>query len=83
MYFGYNTNGFAHHRLEDAIEILAELGYQGVAITLDYHTLNPYELERVQLRRVRELILEHRLRVVVETGAHGSFSIRGTSINQR
>lgn len=69
MYFGYNTNGFAHHRLEDAIEILAELGYEGVAITLDYQALNPYELERVQLRRVRELILKHRLRVVVETGS--------------
>ena len=34
---GYNTNGFPHHRLTDAIEILAEIGYRSVALTLDYN----------------------------------------------
>ena len=38
---GYNTNGFAHHRLEDAINILADLGYRSIALTLDYHSLLP------------------------------------------
>jgi sugar phosphate isomerase/epimerase len=70
MYLGYNTNGFAHHRLEDAITVLAELGYEGVAITLDHHALNPFgpDLPR-QLETVRGLLTRHRLRSVIETGA--------------
>ena len=35
MFLGYNTNGFAHHRLEDAIDILAEQGYGGVVTYTD------------------------------------------------
>jgi sugar phosphate isomerase/epimerase len=68
--FGYNTNGFAHHRLEDAITILAELGYQSVAITLDYHALNPFDpgLPR-QLAAVKDLLSRLGLRSVIETGA--------------
>src|SRR5437763_941509 len=40
MFLGYNTNGFAHHRLDDAIEIIAELGYRGLALTPDVHHFN-------------------------------------------
>src|SRR5262249_14150452 len=70
MFFGYNTNGFAHHCLEDALTILAELGYQSVAVTLDYHALNPFDpdLSR-QMAGGRRLRQQHRLRAVVETGA--------------
>jgi sugar phosphate isomerase/epimerase len=70
MLFGYNTNGFAHHRLEDALCILADLGYGSVALTLDFHALNPYDpdLPR-QLTAVKTLLQRRRLRSVVETGA--------------
>jgi L-ribulose-5-phosphate 3-epimerase len=70
MHFGYNTNGFAHHRLEDALTILAGLGYQSVAITLDYHALNPYEPSlATQSASVSALLKQLNLRSVIETGA--------------
>jgi L-ribulose-5-phosphate 3-epimerase len=70
MRLGYNTNGFAHHPLAEAIEILAELGYTSVALTLDYHALNPYDANLAnQVSRVRGLLEKHRLHCVIETGA--------------
>jgi L-ribulose-5-phosphate 3-epimerase len=70
VFLGYNTNGLAHHRLEDALAILGELGYQSVALTLDHHALDPFDphLAR-QLGTVRALLTQYRLRCVVETGA--------------
>lgn len=70
MLLGYNTNGFAHHRLEDALHILADLGYQSVAITLDYHALNPYD-DRLpaQLASAKKTMHQRGLRCVIETGA--------------
>jgi sugar phosphate isomerase/epimerase len=68
--FGYNTNGFAHHRLEDVVPLLAELGYESVAITLDHYSLNPFDknLHR-QMGEIRDWLEVTRLRCVVETGA--------------
>ena len=37
MFLGYNTNGLAHHALSEAVAIVADLGYRGVAITIDHH----------------------------------------------
>lgn len=72
MLLGYNTNGLAHHRLTDAIDLLAEEGFQSVAITLDVGALDPYsdlaELDR-QVRRVRDRLDRNGMRRVVETGA--------------
>jgi len=70
MWLGYNTNGFAHHRLDDAIRILADLGYEGVAITLDYYSLNPFDphIER-EAERIRTLLEQLHMRSVIETGS--------------
>jgi sugar phosphate isomerase/epimerase len=70
MFPGYNTNGFAHHKLEDAVAILAAQGYRGIALTPDVHHLNPFEPdfpERVP--EFRELLERHDLACVIETGA--------------
>jgi sugar phosphate isomerase/epimerase len=67
--FGYNTNGFAHHKLEDALEIIADCGYRGVALTLDNYHCNPFSVEPADLTRLRQLLDKLQLRVVIETGA--------------
>lgn len=68
--FGYGTNGFADHRLDDALAVLAELGYQGVALTLDHHHLDPFgpDLAR-RTAAVADRLGQLGLAVVVETGA--------------
>ncbi len=70
IHFGYNTNGFAHHRLEDALPILAELGYASVAITLDHHALNPFADNAAQeCDAIARLLDKFALRCVIETGS--------------
>jgi len=72
MRLGYNTNGLAHHRLIDAIELLADFGFQSVALTLDAGALDPYQeppaLAR-EVARVREALDRRGLHRVIETGA--------------
>ncbi len=68
--FGYNTNGFAHHRLEDALPILADLGYESVAITLDHFALNPFDKDVYgQMGAIRQWLERLRMKCVIETGA--------------
>jgi sugar phosphate isomerase/epimerase len=77
MLLGYNTNGFAHHRLDDALALLAELGYQSAAVTLDYHALDPYEPDLPgRAAATRDLLGRLRLRSVIETGARFLLDVR-------
>lgn len=70
MLLGYNTNGLAHHDPFEALELLAEIGYQSVAITLDHGALNPFAADwPANLARLKETLLRLRLRNVIETGA--------------
>ena len=70
MLLGYNTNGLAHHDPFAAIELLADLGYQSVAITLDHGRLNPFaEGFDAELLRLKELLRRRNMRSVIETGA--------------
>lgn len=72
MLLGYNTNGLAHHRLVDAIHLLADEGYQSVALTLDAGALDPYDEPRTlaqQVAAVRQVLDERNLARVIETGA--------------
>jgi sugar phosphate isomerase/epimerase len=72
MRLGYNTNGLAHHRLLDAIDLLADEGYTSIAITLDAGALDPYEepgLLARQVHQVRTALDRRGLARVVETGA--------------
>jgi sugar phosphate isomerase/epimerase len=70
MIFGYNTNGFANHRLADALLVMAQLGYGSAAITIDHDFLDPHALDlSKRIGRVKSLLQRFGLRCVVETGA--------------
>jgi L-ribulose-5-phosphate 3-epimerase len=77
MLLGYNTNGFAHHDPFEAIDLLHEIGYRSVAITLDHGPLNPQAAGwPANLERLRAMLRERGLRSVVETGARFLLSPR-------
>ncbi|MDI3385366.1 sugar phosphate isomerase/epimerase family protein [Streptomyces sp. B-S-A8] len=68
--FGYGTNGLTDLRLDDALGLLADLGYDGLGLTLDHMHLDPLapdlaERTRHLTRRLDQLGLS----VTVETGA--------------
>ncbi|MBZ0136738.1 MAG: sugar phosphate isomerase/epimerase [Planctomycetes bacterium] len=69
MDIGYNTSGFAYHRLEDAIEIIAELGYTCVGLTLDVHHLNPFTSSAREVTAVARQLDRLGLSCVIETGS--------------
>lgn len=70
MLLAYNTNGLANHDLLDAIDLLTEIGYAGVSITLDHGALNPFDAKTdAQCDQVAAALEKHHLHCVIETGA--------------
>lgn len=68
--FAYNTNGAANHRLDDALRLIKAAGYDGVALTLDIHHLDPFaEGWAAEAGRVSSLLQKLELGSVIETGA--------------
>jgi sugar phosphate isomerase/epimerase len=68
--FAYNTNGVANHRFEDALRLISDSGYDGVALTLDHHHFDPFapRLER-RAETLAGLLERLGLGLVLETGA--------------
>ncbi|MCE9603785.1 MAG: sugar phosphate isomerase/epimerase [Planctomycetia bacterium] len=70
MLLGYNTNGLAHHDPYQAVELLAELGYRSVGLTIDHGLLNPYGGHvQSRIKQMRRTLEQFGMRSVVETGA--------------
>lgn len=70
MLIGYNTNGVAFHDPLQAIDLLGDIGYQSLAITIDHQWLNPYSDNlNSQIDRISKRLDELRMRSVIETGA--------------
>jgi sugar phosphate isomerase/epimerase len=68
--YGYITNGLAHHRLDDALRLVADLGYDGCAITLDHAHLDPFSPGlAAEVERIGGLAGALGLLLGVETGA--------------
>ena len=69
--YAYNTNGTGRHRLDDALVLIAEAGYDGVALTLDHHHFDALAPDwECRAEALRRRLDGFGLGVVVETGAH-------------
>ncbi|MEU9733411.1 sugar phosphate isomerase/epimerase family protein [Streptomyces sp. NPDC048002] len=68
--FGYGTNGLTDLRLDDALSLLADLGYDGVGLTLDHMHLDPLAPDLPgRVSRLAHRLDTLGLDVTVETGA--------------
>jgi sugar phosphate isomerase/epimerase len=65
----YNTNGLAHHRLADAIDLVADLGYDGLALTPDVQHLDPFKATAAEVAAVAMHLRRRELDVCIQTGA--------------
>ncbi len=69
MLLGYNTNGLQNHRLDEAFALLADHGYQAVALTLDVMHLDPFRSSAADVEVAARMLRDFELFPVIETGA--------------
>ncbi|MGW4698701.1 sugar phosphate isomerase/epimerase family protein [Kitasatospora cineracea] len=70
LLLGYGTNGLTDLRLDDALALLADLGYDGVGLTLDHMHLDPLAPDlAARTGRLARRLERLGLRAAVETGA--------------
>ena len=69
MRLGYNTNGLQNHRLDDALRLLADKGFEAVALTPDVGHLDPLRCSARQVEEIAGLLARLGLHPVIETGA--------------
>lgn len=68
--FGYGTNGLTDLRLDDALGLLSDLGYDGVGLTLDHMHLDPLAPDlAARTRHVARGLERLGLTATIETGA--------------
>ncbi|MFF3482861.1 sugar phosphate isomerase/epimerase family protein [Streptomyces sp. NPDC002701] len=68
--FSYGTNGLTDLRLDDALSLLADLGYDGVGLTLDHMHLDPFAPDlAARTDRLARRLDALGLGVTLETGA--------------
>ncbi len=68
--FAYNTNGTSNHRLDDALLLIADAGYNGVALTLDHHHFDPFAADfKKRAENLSNRLNRLGLGSVIETGA--------------
>lgn len=67
--YAYNTNGLAHHRLADAIDLVADLGYDALSLTPDVQHLDPLRATAKEVDAVAAHLRKRGLAVSIQTGA--------------
>lgn len=67
--FGYISNGFADHTVEQMATVLQRTGYDALGLTVGPPHLDPFHASRAPLAEIRHTLEAKELGVAIETGA--------------
>jgi len=65
---GYNTNGFLFHRLFEALELIAEKGFEVVALSVDIPHIDPFNISNRDIEKIGSKLDNLGLIPILETG---------------